>query len=226
MDVAPNSRNKLRNKIEEDIVNGVFLPGQRMDEVSVAERFGVSRTPVREALMQLASIGLVEIRPRRGAIVAQIGPERLVQMFEVMAEYESMAGRLAARRYTDADRVAISIRHAACADAVARDDSVTYYEENEAFHFAIYAASHNDFLIEQATALHRRLKPYRRRRQRFRKRMHVSFAEHEQIVDAIFAMDGERASGLLRSHIIMQGEQFNDFIASLHLDDTDDQAGR
>ncbi|MFK8250890.1 GntR family transcriptional regulator [Ancylobacter terrae] len=222
---SASSRNKLRDKIEEEILNGVFLPGERLDEVSLAERFGVSRTPAREALMQLASLGLVEIRPRRSAIVAQIGPERLVQMFEVMAEYESLAGRLAARRYTDADKAFIEVRHAACADAVAKEDSARYYEENEAFHFAIYAACHNDFLSEQATALHKRLKPYRRFRQRFRNRMHVSFAEHEQIVKAIFAMDGERAGNLLRSHITIDGEQFNDFIASLQLDVQSRQAG-
>lgn len=216
--MTKTSRNSLRDQIEGEIIGGQYLPGQRLDELSLAERFGVSRTPVREALMQLASMGLVEIRPRRGAIVAQIGTERLIQMFEVMAEYESMAGRLAARRHTDADRALISERHAACADAVEKSDNARYYEENEAFHFAIYAASHNEFLREQATALHRRLKPYRRLRQRFRNRMHISFGEHQQIVDAIFAMDGEKASEVLRNHIIIQGEQFSDFIASLQMD--------
>jgi DNA-binding GntR family transcriptional regulator len=216
-----SARKKLRDKIEAEIVNGAFIPGQRLDEVSVAERFGVSRTPVREALMQLASTGLVEIRPRRGAIVAQIGAEQLVQMFEVMAEFEAMAGRLAARRYTDADGEHIMEVHRRCAEAVAAEDRARYYEENARFHDAIYAATHNDFLVEQAMMLNRRLRPYRRFRQRYRNRMHISFGEHQQIVEALFEMDSDRAGDLLRRHIAMSGEEFNDFLASLRLEAQD-----
>ena len=89
---------RLRESIEEEIATGKLLPGTRLDEVELATRFGVSRTPIREALRLLLGEGLVETRPQRGAVVAQVTPQRLIEMFEVMAELEAMCARLAARR--------------------------------------------------------------------------------------------------------------------------------
>src|SRR3546814_8478911 len=107
----------LRDEIENGIVTGQFQPGERLDEVQLATRYGVSRTPIREALMQLSAIGLVEIRPRRSAVVAKLGPERVFEMFEVMAEIEGMAGYFAARRHREADRNA-KIGRASCRERV------------------------------------------------------------------------------------------------------------
>ncbi|WP_207484190.1 GntR family transcriptional regulator [Arenibaculum pallidiluteum] len=206
---------RLRDELENAILTGSLLPGQRLDEVSLAKRFGVSRTPIREALRQLETAGLVEIRPRRGAVVAELGTERLVQMFEVMAGLEGVAGRLAARRHTEEDRQALLRAHEACRQAVQAGDADAYYYENEMFHLAIYAASHNAFLAEQCTTLHRRLKPYRRLQLRVRNRMVTSFAEHEAVIDAIIAMDGDRAERALRDHVVIQGDRFADFVALL-----------
>ncbi|WP_247881303.1 GntR family transcriptional regulator [Skermanella sp. TT6] len=208
-------RLKLRDRIENEILTGAMPPGYRLDEMTLAARFGVSRTPVREALFQLASAGLIEIRPRRGAVVTEVGPERLVQMFEVMAGLEGMAGRLAARRQTDADRRNLTETHEACRRAAETADADAYYYENERFHHAIYAASHNAFLIEQCAALHRRLKPYRRIQLQVMNRVANSLAEHEAVVDAILKMDGDRAERLLRDHIMIQGDRFSDLMASL-----------
>ena len=208
-------RLKLRDRIENELLTGAMPPGYRLDEMTLAARFGVSRTPVREALFQLASAGLIEIRPRRGAVVTEVGPERLVQMFEVMAGLEGMAGRLAARRQTDADRRNLTETHEACRRAAETADADAYYYENERFHHAIYAASHNAFLIEQCAALHRRLKPYRRIQLQVMNRVANSLAEHEAVVDAILKMDGDRAERLLRDHIMIQGDRFSDLMASL-----------
>ena len=104
----------LAEAIEEKIATGVYAPGSKLDEVVLAEEFGVSRTPVREALIQLAPMGLIELRPRRGAIVAKVGPQRLWEMFEVMAELEAMCARLASRRMTEADLKKLTDAHAAC----------------------------------------------------------------------------------------------------------------
>ncbi|QQP92413.1 GntR family transcriptional regulator [Skermanella sp. TT6] len=205
----------MRDRIENEILTGAMPPGYRLDEMTLAARFGVSRTPVREALFQLASAGLIEIRPRRGAVVTEVGPERLVQMFEVMAGLEGMAGRLAARRQTDADRRNLTETHEACRRAAETADADAYYYENERFHHAIYAASHNAFLIEQCAALHRRLKPYRRIQLQVMNRVANSLAEHEAVVDAILKMDGDRAERLLRDHIMIQGDRFSDLMASL-----------
>lgn len=77
----------------------------------LATRFGVSRTPVRETLMQLDAIGLIEIRPRRGAVVIDLGPHRIYEVFEVMAELEGLAGSLAARRLDEESRETITVAH-------------------------------------------------------------------------------------------------------------------
>lgn len=206
---------KLRDEIENGIVTGEFAPGERLDETQLASRFGVSRTPIREALMQLSAIGLVEIRPRRGAVVADPPAQRVFEMFEVMAELEGMAGALAARRHTDEDRVALLAAHERCRDALASEDTDRYYYENEVFHRAIYAAGGSAFLEEQCTTLHRRLRPYRRLQLRVRNRMKVSFKEHGDVIEAILAGDADAAREHLRGHVAVQGNRFGDLVANL-----------
>ena len=206
---------KLREAIEESIATGAFAPGMHLEETELAQRFGVSRTPLREALIQLSSMGIVVLRPRRGAVVAEVTPQRLLEMFEVMAELEAMCGRLAARRMSDPDHAVLMRAHMACEAACSAQDPDAYYHENEQFHHAIYAGSHSGFLIEQTTAMHRRLRPYRRLQLRVRNRLATSFSEHNGIVDALIAGDAEAASERLRLHILIQGERFTDLLASL-----------
>lgn len=205
----------LREQIEEMIAVGELKPGQHLDETELAARFGVSRTPIRETLIQLASMGLVVIRPRRGAIVAELGPQQLVEMFEMMSELEAVCGRLAARRMTREEQQALLAAHQACMEAKEADQPDVYYYQNEVFHEAIYAGSHNQFLIEQTRNLYRRLRPYRRLQLRVRDRLSNSYREHEGVVEAIIAGDGERAAELLREHVMIQGQRFSDLMASL-----------
>lgn len=208
-----NTSYRLRQEIEDGIVAGRFLPGERLDEVQLANHFSVSRTPIREALHQLSMAGMVEIRPRRGAIVVSLTPQRLYEMFEVMSEMEAMCGRLAARRISETEGQALQGAHLAC-EAV-RGDLDAYYLANEAFHQAIYTASGNQFLAEQCLALQKRLRPYRRLQLRVRNRVQASFTEHGKIVAAIIAGDPEAASEAMRAHVRVQGERFSDLVASL-----------
>ncbi|MBC7686337.1 MAG: GntR family transcriptional regulator [Bdellovibrionales bacterium] len=205
----------LREAIEEMIATGALPPGHRLDEVELAKQFGVSRTPIRETLIQLASMGIVVIRPRRGAIVAELGPQQLVQMFEVMSELEAMCGRLAARRMTGDEHQRLLAAHALCKEVRDSDDPDSYFYRNEQFHDVIYQGSHNDFLIEQTRSLHRRLRPYRRLQLRVRDRVGNSFAEHDAVVKSILAGEGEATAELLRGHIMIQGQRFADLMASL-----------
>lgn len=205
----------LRDEIEKGIVTGEFEPGERLDEAQLARRFGVSRTPVRETLMQLSAIGLVQIRPRRGAVVVEHGPQRVYEMFEVMAELEGMAASLAARRLTERHGNALLEAHRKCEQSAADGDHDGYYYSNEIFHNAIYRASQSGFLIEQCATLHKRLRPYRRLQLRVRGRMNTSFSEHATVVEAIMAGDAEVARQRLRAHVAVQGDRFSDLIASL-----------
>ncbi len=209
-----NSGTSLRDRIEEAIVSGEFRPGDRLEEVSLAEHYGVSRTPVREALRQLQEAGLIDIKPRKGATVSVVTPTHLIHMFEVMAGIEGIAGRLAARRLDERSRQDILESHEACRAAV-KDGSDAYYYENERFHMAIYHASANPFLEDQARALHRRLKPYRRIQLRSLNRIEHSFEEHERIVQALLSGNGKEAEQALWDHVTIQADRFHDFLAGL-----------
>ncbi len=206
---------RLRDAIEERIVVGTYPPGSRLDEVEMAGAFGVSRTPIREALIQLASAGLVQSRPRRGSVVADVSPARLQEMFEVMAEMEALCARLAAARAGAAERAALVSAHEACAAAVKAKDPDAYYRLNEQFHHALYAACGNDFLAEHATQLHRRLRPYRRLQLRVPGRIKTSFGEHGAVVAAVLHRDGERAAARVRAHVSVQGERFAKLVAAM-----------
>jgi len=206
---------QVREQIEEGIATGEFPPGMRLDETELAQRFDVSRTPLREALFQLASVGIVVMQARRGTVVAELSPHRLVEMFEVMGELEAMCGRLAARRMTSQDHEQLLVAHRACESARNAMDSDMYYYENQRFHHIIYHGSHNEFLAEQAVALHRRLRPYRRLQLRVRDRLPTSFREHEGIVEAIIAGDADLTSQRVREHVVVQGQRFGDLIATL-----------
>lgn len=215
MGMTETAVRKVRDEIENCIVSGEFAPGARLDEVVLSNRYGVSRTPVREALMQLSAIGVIELRPRRGAVVIEYGPQRVYEMFEVMAELEGLAGALAARRLTAVDRAALSDAHDRCRASAERGECDAYYYDNEEFHLAIYAASRSGFLAEQCGAMHRRLRPFRRLQLRVRNRLAVSFEEHDAILEAIFAGDAEAARGRLRAHIAVQGDRFGDLLSAL-----------
>ena len=178
----PRLSDRLREAIEEEIATGKLLPGSRLDEIELAARFAVSRTPIREALNLLLGEGLIEMRPRRGAVVARVSPQRLIEMFEVMAELEAMCAQLATRRMSEAEFAAIETAHAACQGAVAARDADAYFYANERFHYAIYSASRNTFLSEQAAALQRKLRPYRRLQLSVRNRIQRSYEEHQAIV--------------------------------------------
>lgn len=194
---------------------GEYPPGRRLVENDLLKSFGVSRTPLREALIQLASLGLVEKRPRRGAFVAEINPQRLWEMFEVMGELEGMCGRLAARRMTEEDRALLLAAHAGCKAAADGGDPDSYYYANERFHLVIYAASQNAYLAEQAQQLRRKLRVYRRLQLRVRGRIATSYTEHDGVVDALLAGQGEAAAERSRAHVLVQGQRFGDLIASL-----------
>lgn len=206
---------RLRELIEEQIATGEMAPGTPLDEAALMARFEASRTPVREALIQLEAGGLIEMRPRRGAAVTTVTPIRLVEMFQVMAELEAMSARLAARRMDRTEQQALLAAHEACRAACEADDPDEYFYANERFHQMIYAGSHNGFLQEQALALQRRLRPYRRLQLRVRGRVATSYLEHEGVVAAIVEGSPEAACQRIRDHVTVQGERFSDLLATL-----------
>lgn len=208
---------ELCRRLEEEIASGSLAPRSRLEEAVLAERFGVSRTPVREALCQLAALGLVVTRPRRTTVVASMTLAQLVEMQEAMVELECACVRLAARRMTEAERDALKDRHTACCRAARSADHEGYDREDTAFHDLVCGASHNRFLQEEVRRLKRRLRPYQRpRHQRYNRSMH-SIVEHAEVLDALICGDERLAEERMRSHITIQGETFADWMAGLNI---------
>src|SRR5271170_6622664 len=137
---------RLAEAIVESVLSGEFPPGLRLDEHMLAERYGVSRTPVREALRQLASTGLIEVKPRRGATVAKATSAQLENLFGAMAELEATCARLAAMSMTPFERRRLQNAHETMAAIVQRDDRDAYAVANVGFHSQIYSGAHNEVL--------------------------------------------------------------------------------
>ena len=153
---------RLIAAIQTDIFTGALRPGDRLDENALAQRFEVSRTPIREALRSLIDGGLLEALPRRGAYVRRLSASEVIEMFAVAAELEGMAGRLAANVATVEQAALIGRACRACREAADRADPVAYGDLNERFHEAIHAASGNSYLMQQLKIVEDRLQIYRR----------------------------------------------------------------
>ena len=208
---------KIRDLLEQRIIEGELGIGKRLDEAELSTHYGVSRTPVREALQRLAESGLAEHLPRRGTFVRAPSLAELVEMFEVMAELECMAVRLATRRATSAEIDALTDSNEACRAALEADDTKRYYELNAAVHRQVYKMSGNGFLATEAQRLHDRLRPFRRLQLRVRGRMGESMNEHDIILAAIRDGDVQQAVDTMRSHITILGERFNDLVSGFNL---------
>lgn len=216
MDTELTRAEKIAETLEQLVFSGDYKDGDRLDEIRLAESFAVSRTPIREALQRLVLSGFAEQIPRRGVFVRLPGPVDLMEMFETMAELEAACGRLAASRISDEGLALLELTNGRCLQAIDRQDLDTYYAENEIFHQTIYRGAANSFLEKEARRLQNRLKPYRRTQLRFRGRMPQSMAEHELIVAALQSGDGEAAARALRDHVAVQGEKFQQLMASLN----------
>lgn len=201
MDEKRTLAEQLRDSLAEQIVTGERLPGARLDEADLAETFGMSRTPVREALKALAGIGLVEYRPHRGALVALPSTRRIEEMFEVMAEVEATCARLATLRMTAPERRELAAVHDAALTLVKNGDLAGYSAFNNDFHDLIYRGSKNNFLAETAWATRRRVLPFRRSQFRVLGRLHDSHAEHDRVVQAILSGDAPGAEAAMRGHV-------------------------
>ena len=211
-EAGPRTRTEsLRLQIADEIVSGALEPGAPLDEQELAARFGVSRTPVREAIRQLSASGLVSVRPHRGAVVALPTPRQLDDMFEAMAELEARCAGLAARNMTVPERRALEGLHQDLRVLVQKGDPARYHETNEAFHAAIYAGSHNGYLAEITLMTRTRVAPFRRAQFRASGRLGGSYQEHDLIVQAILRGDQSGAVEAMRAHIGIVRDAFRSY---------------
>ena len=204
---------RIRNALTDAISAGELAPGTTLDEQQLADRYGASRTPVREALRQLATSGMVEVRPRRGVIVRHVTADEVMDMFETMAELEAVCVRLATYRITPLERSRLLRIHEASQAAVEQDDVDAYDALNRDFHEAIYRAAHNDFLADQAIAVRTRLNAFRRMQLRQARRLASSRAEHDAVMQAIAEGNGEEAGRRMRAHMLNAASALDSYIA-------------
>ena len=206
---------KLISDIRKEVSSGILKPGDQLEVTALAERFGVSRTPIREAIRTLVESGVLETRPRKGSFVRVLSAKQLLDLFQVAAELEGMACRLAALSLTKENVEAIESGLAKCTQAAEFQNNVEYAMANLDFHTAIHNASGNDWLIEQLRQLQINLNSYRTMPYEIRGRLNKSTDEHKIICDAILSGDGEHACNLMRDHMMLQGKRLPSIIASL-----------
>jgi DNA-binding GntR family transcriptional regulator len=191
----------LSNQIEDLVLSGELPPGSKLDEQALAQRFEVSRTPVREALRQLASGGLVELKPNRGAFVCELSPDQHEELFVAMSELEATCARLAAMSMTPTERRDLQRLHESMGELAMRGLADEFFAANNRLHSMIYRGSHNRFLEDAAAALRRRLDAHRRPQFREADRTDRSQGEHDAVVKAIVSGDPQRAHSAMLHHL-------------------------
>lgn len=189
-------------ELEREIVNQALPAGCKLDENALAKRFGVSRTPVREALHVVVSRSLAQRVPYRGVIVAELSRERIGEMFEAMGEIEATCGRLAAERMTMSERTAFETLHQRMTRMAGHGDFKSYDEANTDFHMMIFNGTHNDEMIGIAQAMRLKLAPFRSSQLQAVDRVGRSSVEHDAIVAAILDRNAREAEKALRRHLL------------------------
>ncbi|MGC1622225.1 MAG: GntR family transcriptional regulator, partial [Pseudolabrys sp.] len=192
-----------------------LFPGAPLDEITLADRFRVSRTPVREAIRLLAASGLVEVRAHRAAVVARPSAEQLAGMFEAMAELEALCSGFAAVRMTSVERRALEDIHDELRVMIQSGDPQRYHEVNEAFHSTIYTGARNTYLAEITLSTRARVQPFRRAQFRNLGRLAKSHIEHDRVVQAILRGEQSIAASAMYTHIVTVRDEYETYTESL-----------
>ncbi|MBA4177861.1 MAG: GntR family transcriptional regulator [Leptothrix sp. (in: Bacteria)] len=183
------------------LVEGRIAPGGKLNERELAEALKVSRTPLREAIKMLASEGLVDLLPNRGAVAVKLAEADVLHSFELLAELEALSGELAAARITDTARDELRAKHYEMMACHARRDLSGYYRLNALIHAGISAAAANPVLDHTYRQVNARVQSLRFRTNQNDAKWQRAMREHGQMMDALDARDGAALRGLLRTHL-------------------------
>ena len=192
---------ELVERLRDMIVEGELAPGDRVPERSLCGRFGVSRTPLREALKVLASEGLLELLPNRGAAVARLTGDDLEEMFPVMGTLEALAGELACARVTEEQLAEIRALHYQMVLHHTRGELRQYFRINQRIHELIMEAAGNATLTRMYRSLSGRIRRARYVANMSKARWAQAVEEHEAILEALSARDGARLADILKRHL-------------------------
>ncbi len=194
-------RDVVFNTLRQGILKGELEPGERLMEVALAERLGVSRTPIREAIRKLELEGLVIMIPRKGAEVASISEKSMRDVLEVRRALEEVAVELACKRITPEQMEDLKRAYRVFASSIDSKDLISIAQKDEAFHEAIYHATQNQKLEQMINNLREQMYRYRLEYIKDKDKRHILVEEHKQIMDALESHDVEAAKQAIRTHI-------------------------
>lgn len=205
-DLPRMERQRLHDAVVEHlqrlIIEGVLTPGMKLNEREVCERLGISRTPLREAMKVLASEGLIDIVPNRGAFVSKMNDTEIWEAFEMMSGLEALSGELAAERISPAEIADIKGLHQAMLVCRALNDLPGYYSRNQTIHNKINEAARNSMLRQIYLSVNRRLLALRFKSNFKEEKWDRAIHEHDEMIQALEARDGKRLAGILRQHLL------------------------
>lgn len=194
-------RDVVFNTLRQAILKGELAPGERLMEIQLAERLGVSRTPIREAIRKLELEGLVLMIPRKGAEVAKISEKSLRDVLEVRRSLEELAIELACQRMNEEDIEKLEEAQAAFAEAIAAGDAMAIAESDESYHDAIYRGTYNDRLVQILYNLREQMYRYRLEYIKDADKRQILLLEHDKILKAIKNRRVIEAKDTMRAHI-------------------------
>lgn len=194
-------RDVVFNTLRQAILKGELEPGERLMEIQLAERLGVSRTPIREAIRKLELEGLVLMIPRKGAEVAKISEKSLRDVLEVRRSLEELAMELACQRMTDDDIRDLEEAQEAFRKAIQRGDAMTIAETDEHYHDIIYNGTGNARLVQILNNLREQMYRYRLEYIKDEDKRHILLVEHDQILKALSLRHVHEAKIAIREHI-------------------------
>ncbi len=213
MEKPARAAEEIVEAIEKDIISGTLQPGERLDEPALAATFGVSRTPVREAILELASRGLIEQRPHRGAFVADVTLEEIFDVYEVLAELEGLCARLATRRIDMDERRELVALHQKMAKLLGSENRAEYIELDYRFHGLLIRAARNAALKDHLSVCLKRIAPVRRTSMEITRSMQVAHAEHARLLQAVLDGNADLAESIMCEHVALRAEQAKDLVA-------------
>lgn len=210
----PSLHSELLNRVRNLIVQGELPQGTKIPERELCERYGVSRTPMREALKVLAVDGLVWLEPNRGAWVSKVTIEELEEVFPVMGALEALSGELACEHITDAQINSVRQMHLEMLVHYKARDLTKYFQANQAIHEAILSAANNSELTTMYNALAARVRRARYLANMTDERWAKAVDEHEQILSALENRKGSQLAKILRKHLKSKFETVRDWLVS------------
>lgn len=217
MTELPNSTRIVRAALYDEVVQrlrqmileGELAPGSRVPERILCEQLGISRTPLREALRALASEGLIDMAPHRGATVSKLSARDLDNMFEVMEALEALSGELACERISEVGIAQVKHLHDEMLKHYKRRDRPEYFRFNQLIHEALVQAAGNAVLSSVYAALGARIRRARYMANLSEERWHHAVEEHEMILAALIDRDAVRLGTLLKDHLRHKRQSLN-----------------